>query len=599
MPIDPPQEIKDVLIQMDRSNEFFRPIDAYKKIKDVYPITNDTPSGIRRNVLAETSAFYFMENSFGEKSNWATHFGPLMSGVTTNGKEVFVPDIAELNEEELLYWEKRSKEAEHPVLKARYSDLVWDLKKVTVGEKPAIEFAQSAIDSYLNAAERVNGKNSYDGFLGLARALEISLSIKNEIKIQEVKEELIEFIKKWATIHNIGTWSFFEELLKNKSIVLSGKEEKGVIEFLEKLLKDSSSQDKPEWFNPHAAERAAKILAWYYEKQKNKDQADRVIQTYGGAFESISNSAGAIVSISWLQKVAEEYRKKGLKDDVERVLSTIKEKGRHIEKEMKTIEAKIEIPQKDLEQFVRRIVSADLNESLGRLVRQFLPQANDALERVNNQAQSSPFQSLVSIKIIDEDQPVSTIGSVQDDMYGRVLYEISQTIDFSSPFLTLVIDELRAKFELSDENIIPSIEKSPIFDPEREGLIREGVRAYLEKDYVKAVHVLIPQIEHAIRLLLPLLDIPTNKLGRDGEFQEKNLNDILNEPRIKLVFAEDVRLFLITFLADSRGKNIRNKLSHGLLAPEAFNRFLADRVFHTLLLLGSLEHKKGDEETSS
>jgi len=50
--------------------------------------------------------------------------------------------------------------------------------------------------------------------------------------------------------------------------------------------------------------------------------------------------------------------------------------------------------------------------------------------------------------------------------------------------------------------------------------------------------------------------------------QLKNLNDILREPAIKACLGEDLRLYLLTFLADERGQNIRNTICHGLATPQ-------------------------------
>ena len=49
------------------------------------------------------------------------------------------------------------------------------------------------------------------------------------------------------------------------------------------------------------------------------------------------------------------------------------------------------------------------------------------------------------------------------------------------------------------------VRQSPVLTSEMEGLMLEGIEAYLDGDYAKAVHVLIPQIEAALRNLLSWL----------------------------------------------------------------------------------------------
>ncbi len=69
----------------------------------------------------------------------------------------------------------------------------------------------------------------------------------------------------------------------------------------------------------------------------------------------------------------------------------------------------------------------------------------------------------------------------------------------------------------------------------------EAIDAYLKEDMVKAIHVLVPQIENSLRHLLTLMGVPTNKpmRGPKGVMQEKNLNDILTDPAIQASMDED------------------------------------------------------------
>ncbi len=74
---------------------------------------------------------------------------------------------------------------------------------------------------------------------------------------------------------------------------------------------------------------------------------------------------------------------------------------------------------------------------------------------------------------------------------------------------------------------------------------------------------------------------------------EKTLTDILEfEPVIKERFGEEAHLYMVAFLADSRGMNIRNRMCHGLMAEEDMNRWVSDRVLHTMLMLGTCRRKK-------
>jgi Domain of unknown function (DUF4209) len=127
------------------------------------------------------------------------------------------------------------------------------------------------------------------------------------------------------------------------------------------------------------------------------------------------------------------------------------------------------------------------------------------------------------------------------------------------------------------------------------GIIKLDVEAYFSGDHPKAIHLLVPQIENALRFLLNLTGRPPNKprRGVQSSMAEKTLTDILeHEPIIKEKFGAAAHLYLVAFLADPRGRNIRNRRSHGLMAAEEFNRGISDRVLHTLLMLGTIRRNE-------
>ena len=79
---------------------------------------------------------------------------------------------------------------------------------------------------------------------------------------------------------------------------------------------------------------------------------------------------------------------------------------------------------------------------------------------------------------------------------------------------------------------------------------------------------------------------------------EKSLNDILeHEAAIEVALGDDVRQYLLAFLADPRGHNLRNRVSHGLLRRQAFRRGISDRLLHILLLFGLIRARCADRDS--
>ena len=207
----------------------------------------------------------------------------------------------------------------------------------------------------------------------------------------------------------------------------------------------------------------------------------------------------------------------------------------------------------------------------------------------------APLISMIGVHKIADGHIAAQAGSVENDPDGRLIMQLAQMIEMESSFLSTALDRTHELYKPTAKEVADIIRQSPVFTCEAEGLLTEGIEAYLKGDHIKAIHVFIPQIEAALRTLLGLLGIPTNKPMRSskGVMQAKNLNDVLGDPSAKEILGDDAVLYLQTFLNDPRGQNIRNRVSHGLTEKRYLSRPLADRVFHVLLAL-SMIRKKDD-----
>ncbi len=176
-------------------------------------------------------------------------------------------------------------------------------------------------------------------------------------------------------------------------------------------------------------------------------------------------------------------------------------------------------------------------------------------------------------------------GSIEEDPEGCLIMQLAQQIQVYNLFLTRTLDELRRVSEITADPVLAVLFESPVFAPEREPLLREGVQAYLDGDDTKAIHVIVPQIEQALRQLIVLVGGSELKARRNGTTQLKNLNDLLRESAIGEVLGEDVRSTYRHCLLTNEDKTVRNLVCHGLAAPEHFNAPLSNQVFHALLVV--------------
>jgi lysyl-tRNA synthetase class 1 len=163
MTIAVPEAVSEVLSRFDTTQS---PLGELEVADALRSAMNDLPAGdqsLRDGCFAESAAFRFTGNRRGKLSVWGTHFGPLGSGATDAGQPAYFPDVKDVDADIIAHWEKRSGEARHPVLRARYSDLVWDLKWHVMGDKPDPDFARRAISAYIETVERRLYNNQISG----------------------------------------------------------------------------------------------------------------------------------------------------------------------------------------------------------------------------------------------------------------------------------------------------------------------------------------------------------------------------------------------------------------------------------------------------
>ncbi|MGH9688208.1 MAG: DUF4209 domain-containing protein [Candidatus Acidiferrales bacterium] len=598
-----PTWARDVLTRFDGWTDPHQEVEIAEALSAVRNSQADLSDEDWKGFVAEHSAFLF-RGKRGKDSVWGTYFAPFSSAKRKNGDDVYFPDIKNLDAESVAHWESRAAESQNPVMRARYADLVWDLKPAITGERPNVHFARIAVDSYLEAADRGFSPMEVVGIKWLGRALDLSLSIKDSERVQRVVEFMFEFYDRVAQPRHMGTWLFlFDDLYGAKSV--TAEQEARVIENLETTFaKVTDAQPNEsgvyETLDPWAAEAAAERLARHYRSKGDSANVERVIRAYGKAFGHIARQANPMMAMAWLEPVIERYEREGLKKDAEDLQRLAEEKGKNITSDLKTVSVKAEIKQEDIGELVEALIgSRDLNKSLLQIAGYFVPRVDDARNLLEKLRSGAPFLSMIPIKIVETGGfTTGQIGSLDDDPEGRLHKQLEQIIGFYQPLLAHVLAKLWERYAPTADNVLDFLCESPLFADSRDGLLKDGLEAYQQEDFVKAIYVLVPQIEHILRNFLGRVGIPVRKTVRNqpGITDAKNMNDVLADPRMRRVLTENLWRYLAVVYVDRRGLNLRNDLAHGLVPRAGFNRYVADRVFHTLLALSLVRAAQGKPE---
>jgi Domain of unknown function (DUF4209) len=593
MPLTIPASTQSILDTIEAERQPILDFEISSKLSGLHQADGLTDSE-RKGAWAEASAFNFQPAEV--NSPWGTYYGPIFTATKPDGSPYYAPDIAEIDEEIIIRWEQRSQAAQHPVLRARYADVVWDLKKRAINKQPDVQVARRAIDAYLDAITAKLYKDPpIHGAQASQRALQLALSINDKTRVQLCKTVMLDLFDHSLQPGNGGVWTtLFDTLTEGKRAEVTPEETAHLIRGLERMLSSGATRgDKG--FDPWGAEAAARRLASYYERQGKKEDAQRVIRTYGKAFEELSAEASPMLAMSWLQPVHDEYKNRGMNEDAARVQAASAEKGRNVASDLKQIRIPLEFTEEQLQQLTNDLTQGSPRDALLRIARELIPKTGKIKALLQELLTAAPLMARIGVTRIVGDLFAAQIGSIEKDPEGRLIMQLAQHIEIYNLFLNRALDHLRAATEITADTILAVLYECPVFTAERKSLLREGIQACLNGDHAKAIHLIIPQIEQALRQLLILMSVSPLKSGRNGTMQVKNLNDILREPAINNALGEDVRLYLLTLLADERGQNIRNIVCHGLAAPAQFNQGFANQTLHALLAVSLVRQKTGDQ----
>lgn len=545
---------------------------------------------ISMELRAESMAFDFMENYTNKDTGWGTYFGPMIVWNNGDGTSTESPSIRLVTPEIIEYWTKRLNQTTNPILKARYSGLVWDFSKPVINSNPDYKIGIEYVKSLIATVESRNYRYETDLITKIKRAIQVAISLNAIDLIEKAKIATIELENEIAENDKPGLWGFsFDILVGNKKVNLTAEEEGKIIKTLELRFEELSNEPK---LNPWNAEAAAERIAEYYRKNGNEQKVKEIILQLGKAYEANEKTGSAMQVSSWLQHLHKIYTTYGLNDEANAVLIRLRELGPKINEELQPISSSFEIPKDKLDAFINFMVEGEPKLIFHKIIQNFIPKKDEIKERMFEQAKTAPLTYLIPTSIQDnKGRVIATIGSLEDDLDGNLIHELSQSLSFQAIFVRHIFYKIITDKILDVNDFMDFIKVSPVFSESRNPIIQRGIQAYYDNDLVVAIHILIPQIEEAIRNLIELAGGVVLKKNRGGGFQLKTFDDILRDEILKQVLGEDVQLYLRVLFTDPRGWNLRNDVCHGMSEIESFSFQSIERILHVLLILGTIIKK--------
>ncbi len=559
--------------------------------------------------LPRTSKFFYEELAFAfmEGRNppleWGnTFYTPLFGYIdpTTKQWSSSYPDIQQITPEMVIYWEKRSSEVSNPILQCRYSGLVWDFSQKIRNLNPDISIVHRFIDSVINMANL--GENP---FLKdkLERSLKVAISTNNQQRIISTRDAIIKYENTYAKDDKLGTWGYsYDLLISNKNLYrkvqLREKQENKIIQELEKKLKKFSDRESKN-LSPHSVEYIATKLAPYYKGKNDMENMKRVLLIYRDSFLYGINNNRVMIGSHWLEKIRIILFQYGLSEEAKELEPNIRTLQKEDLKYLQKFETSVKIPKAQIDNYISELDRKSLSEALNCIALSFIPDKEEAKNIVLKIAKEHPLQARISQSIMDHTgRKVATIDPIENDLAGHIVRQISQSMQMNLSFIALGLNHLKEHKLLDANSLANHLFQSPVFIQANHPIIKQGLIAYFNKNYIVSCSVLIHQIESAIRELISVaggaIYQPSNNYRKTG-FKLRPLGTLLRDEIFTKVFEKlnsNIPEFFRILLVDKRSLNIRNSIYHGHFPAGFFNERIAIHIIHILLILSVLRKGK-------
>ncbi len=495
---------------------------------------------------------------------------PYQPMVVMSGKRSALPE--DFTQEDIIFFENIISTCKNYKIQARLGDILWLLKK-----PKNIEHLKIALDAYkkfsLDYSEILT--DSREAF---ERAIRLSLATKQPI--DEIVNILLEYFQN-SLVKNNFHCLWINDLLSISKVELSHYP--NIIDKLEDFA--TKFIDKKEFRMAREYYQASRE---WYKKLNESSHINRLTKEIAETFvnEALTRNDTQMVVASFLENAIQEYRAIPIANrqefDVDRRIEELYHKMKKVNQlvlnEMKMVQTK----GVDISEFIYKSVEAIKGKDLNQAV---MILANISTNPIYKNIQKE------SEKLI-KSYPLSNLFSATHYSHdGRVVskraglgFDYEESKSYLESINHQVIQQYSIHFGLALQgNIIPAFQQiiiehritksflqnicnnSSIVPRNRVNLWVEGLYFGFEQNFLVSTHLLIPQVEHLIRILLKQISVKTTTLDGDGIETEKGLSKLLEEVRLEEVLDKNIIVELEILLSNQIGYNLRNNVAHGLL----------------------------------
>ena len=478
------------------------------------------------------------------------------------------PTPDDLSETDIALFAEIVGTIDNPWLKARLADLVWLIRR-------DFQFALMAIDSYRSIPLDTETWLPY-GEKCWQRAIDLAFMLGARERLAEMEASIFEVFRS-ATKQDgfLGFW--LADLLKSNDL---GVEYATTIATkLETLAREFEHDGEL-----HRAREYFRVAAdWFKISGDNaKSHAMTVEVAEGWAKEAVarlsSDDPSHLVAAGFYENAIQRYRTIPHSERATyRVDGRIAELQAHLnESGEKSLDERkvISTPGVDINHIVENARKAVRGKEPVEALEAFVnlyPGAS--VKELRKNAREDRLASLFPSKTIGSDgrTVAKNFGDDDKSILSRMIrdYGISVALVVQGKILPAQ-EILLLEHRLREADFIDLARQSPIVPMGREFLFGKALYAGYDWDFITALHLLVPQIEHLVRFHLKQAGVKTTTLDSNGIETENSLSSLMDLSETEKIFGETLSFEIKALFCDLSGPNLRNNLAHGLLGDQAF-----------------------------
>ncbi|MCI5137812.1 MAG: DUF4209 domain-containing protein [Candidatus Electrothrix sp. AR1] len=331
--------------------------------------------------------------------------------------------------------------------------------------------------------------------------------------------------------------------------------------------------------DPFRTLEKGKLLAKYYRKEDRHDDVTRIVGKISQCINKSCENQEAMTSSLLYQKLHSIYDEFNMTYEAE----SIAMKSAGIGDEVMMSMGKNSIPAISAED-LEFDLEGGVDDIFRRISQQFIVGKADAEEQYN--ASQGVFGALSATDIIQTTvYNYKGIPSVSDENFDPVINRASQLIISKSLALYALLLKVIERYNIDSDKFVDFIYQSHLFEDSKKEIIQRGIQAFLDEDFLVAIHLLVPQIESAYHQLVKLNGGCIYKPNDSGGMQFKSFTAVLDDDGVTKYFDKDAIFYVKTMLTGQKAFNLRNNVCHGILPADRFDWFFAVRIVHIIICL--------------